>query len=412
MNRLVDPQSTEITSTAMPGGFRGLVLRAQTSPLGFRLMTAHYALLKKAGAMGYSFIVCVALPTLAGFLYLALWASYEYESEARFTVRSANETSPGALVGALSAFSALGIGKASTQDAFVVADYIRSRTIIEDLGGKPLLHELYSKPGIDFFSRLSGDASLEDVWKYWNRKVSAVINTQSDIVTVKAHAYSEQEAHRLTELIVQQSEALVNEISERSRNDALKRADSEVQAAMKRVSLARQNMLEFRNKSSVINPITSASSIATTLTQLMRDKLTLESSRGSLSDVMDKNSPTQRILQTQIDTLDKQIAQLQERLTSQQSDNVIAGQISNFEELQLESQFAEKLLSISQSAYEKARMEQNRQQLYLVAIVRPTVPEKAAYPHLSTAIPMIFVVCLVLWGMVALILASIKDHLG
>jgi capsule polysaccharide export protein KpsE/RkpR len=213
-------------------------------------------------------------------------------------------------------------------------------------------------------------------------------------------------------LIMQRSEALVNEISERSRNDALKRADIEVQTAMKRVSLARESMLEFRNKSNVINPVASASSIATTLTQLMKDKITLENSRGSLSDVMDKTSPTQRILQTQIETLDRQISQLQEKLTSQQSNNVISGQISNFEELQLETQFAEKLLTISQSAYEKARMEQDRQQLYLVSIVKPTVPERATYPYLPTAVPMIFVVCLILWAMVALIIASIKDHLG
>lgn len=231
-------------------------------------------------------------------------------------------------------------------------------------------------------------------------------------MTVKVQAYSAEEAHRLTQMIAKRSEDLVNEISERSRHDTLTRAESEVQSANKRLVAARQNMLDFRNKSSVINPIESASSIGKTLAQLVRDKLTLENSRSTLSEVMDKSSPTQRILQTQIESLDKQIAELQERLTSQRKDNVISGQISSFEELQLETQFAERLLTIAQSAYEKARIDQDRQQLYLVAIVKPTMPEKTSYPRLAIAIPMIFVVFVAFWAMVFLVVASIKDHLG
>jgi capsular polysaccharide transport system permease protein len=412
MNRLVNPHDTDARLTQPPQGLRALILRAETSRIGNRVLSAHFSLLERLGALGYSFLVFVVLPTIVGALYLLLFASHEYESEARITVRSASESGAASMADSLTMLSAFGIGKSAGQDAFVVADYIRSRAIIEDLGGRPLMHELFSRGDIDWFSRLSSRAPFEDIWKYWNRKISAVINTQSSIVTVKARAYSPAEAHRLTDMIVRRSEALVNEISERSRSDTLKRADAEVQSAMQRVGLARQNMLEFRNKSSVINPIESASSIGKTLTELIRDKLLLENSRGSLSDVIDKNAPTQRMLQVQIDSLNRQIAELQEKLTSQRTDNVISGQISHFEELQLETQFSEKLLTIAQASYEKARMEQDKQQLYLVAVVRPSMPEKPSYPKYLTAIPMIFTVMLVLWGMVSLIIASIRDHMG
>lgn len=411
MNQLERPlPDSHVTS--FPQGWRGIVLRAKVSPAGYRIMRAHDRLLERAGALGYSFLFCVVLPTLIVALYLALWASDEYESEARFTVRAAHETTSNSLNDALTMFSSLGISKSTGQDVFVVADYIRSRVIIDDLGGKPFMYELFSKSSIDWISRLSRRATFEDAWKYWNRKVTAIINTQASIITVKVRAYSSAEAHKLSQLIMEQSEILVNEISERSRNDALKRADGEVQAAIKRVSAARQAMLEWRNKASVINPVSSASSINTTLMQLIKDKLLLENSRDALAEAMDKSSPTQRILQTQIDSLDKQITELQSRLTSQQNENVIAGQISTFEELQLETQFAEKLLTIAHSAYERARMDQDKQQLYLIPIVRPTVPEKAIYPRLSVVIPMVFAVFLALWGMFSLVIASVRDHLG
>lgn len=414
MNRPIEPILPNSALEAMPRGLQGWLLRAQMSPVGYRVLTAHHVLLKKAGGLGYTFVLFVVVPTLIAALYLALWASREYESEARLTVRSSSESNiMQGLNEALASFSTLGITKTSPQDVFIVADYIRSRTIIQDLEGAKILHEVYSKPSIDFFSRLKRKATLEELWKYWNRKVSAVINTSSNIITVKVQAYTAQEAHRLTELISNRSEALVNEISERSRSDALNRAEAEVQAANKRVLAARQNMLAFRNKSNVINPVESASSIGKTLSELVRDKLALENSKAALANVMDSASPTQRMLQTQIDSLDKQIGQLREQLTSrQQNENVISGQISSFEELQLETQFAEKLLTIAQGAYERARMDQEKQQLYLVAIVRPTVPERPAYPRLSIAIPMIFIVFSVLWAMVSLIVASIRDHLS
>jgi capsular polysaccharide transport system permease protein len=411
MNRLVDPQLIDHSVTARPGGLRGLILRVQVSPVGYRLMTIHDTLLQKVGALGYSFLICVVAPTLVGFLYLTLWATHEYESETRFTVRAATEA-PSALADALSVFSSFGYSKTSAQDGFVIADYIRSRAIIEDLGGAPLIHELYSKRSIDWFSRLASDATKEDIWKFWNRKVAAILSTQSNILTIRVRANSPEGAHRLADMILKRSEALVNEISERSRSDALNRADIEVQSAIKRLGLARQNMLEFRNKSSVINPVSSASSIGTTLNLLTRDKLALENTRSTLSGVIDENSPTRRILQTQIESLDKQIRQLQERLTSQQNSNVISGQISSFEELQLETQFAERMLTISQSAYERARMDQDKQQLYLVPIVRPTLPEEAKYPRVLMAVSMLFVTCVVIWSMLALIIAAIKDHLG
>jgi capsular polysaccharide transport system permease protein len=410
MNHAVIPPNHGQIAETLPRGWRRLILRAQISPVGYRLMRVHDRLIEKAGPIGYSFLVIVVVPTVLVFLYLSLWSTREYESETRFTVRAANE-SPAILTDALAMFSSLGVNKTTGQDAFVVAEYIRSRAIIEDLGGKDLVENYFSQRGIDWLSRLSKNAPLEDAWKYWNRKVIAVLNTQSNILTVKVRAYSSSEATKLATLVLDRSEALINQISERSRNDALKRADAEVQSAMKRLSAARQSMLDFRNKASVINPVTSASSIGTTLTQLMKDKVILESSRGALADVMDKNSPTQRLLQTQIESIDKQIAQLQEKLTSQQSNDVIAGQISNFEELQLETQFAEKLVTIAQSAYEKARIDQDKQQLYLVPIVRPTVPEQATYPRLALTTSMTFLGLTVLWAMVTLIAAAIRDHL-
>lgn len=128
---------------------------------------------------------------------------------------------------------------------------------------------------------------------------------------------------------------------------------------------------------------------------------------------MDQNAPTMRFLATQIDSVEQQIKNLQEKLTSRGKDAAaIAGQLAVYEDLQLQSQFAEKLFAISQASFEKARAEQEKQQMYVVTIVRPTMPEEATYPKPFVSSAMIFALCLMLWSMLALVIASIGDHIG
>ncbi len=385
--------------------------------VSLRTTTASRALtgsqvVRRLGLFGMSFLLCVVLPAVLSFLYVVLIASEQFESEARFAVRSP-DTKPSAATDALAVLSTFTGVKSTVQDAFIVADYVRSRTIIEDLGGKNAVHALYARSNVDWLSRLKSDASLEDTLFYWRRKVQVAIDTQSNIVTLRVLAFRREDSKTLAEQIVKRSEALVNEISLRSRRDAYARAETEVQIALQRLGTMRAALLSFRNRASTIDPVASATSVGETLTLLTREKLVLEGNRASLRASMDDNSPTVRFLSTQIESLDKQIAALQSRLTGHVKGlETFAGQLADYEDLKLQSQFAEKLLEIAQAGLERARREQEQQQLYLVTIVQPTTPEEARYPRPFTGPLIVFALCLVIWSMGALVVGSVNDHIG
>lgn len=368
---------------------------------------------RRLGVLWYSFIFCVCLPAVIYFIYLLLFASAEYEAEARFAVRGPSETRSSAITDALASLSSVVGGRSTAQDSFIVADYIRSRTIIEDLGGKSVVENIYSKGDVDWFSRLAAGQTLEDVWDYWRHKITAIIDTQSNVLTLRVRAFTPDDAKNLADQIVQRSELLVNEISERARSDASSRAQTEVNLALQRLAKIRAALLEFRTGASTIDPLGSATSLSETLTALSREKITLEGNREALKSVMDKNAPTLRFLSTQIESIDQQIKILQDKLTSQtETTATLSGQLAVYEDLQLQSQFAEKLFTISQAGFEKARAEQEKQQLYVVTIVRPAMPEEASYPKPFVSAAVVFAVCLMFWSMVTLVIASIGDHIG
>jgi capsular polysaccharide transport system permease protein len=360
-----------------------------------------------------TFLLCVVIPTLLAGFYFCLISSREFVAEARFVIRNANPSPiPQAVGDAMSLVRMLGASSGGTQDAFIVTNYIKGRTIIADLGGKARLEELYARPNIDWWSRLAAESSFEDIWKYWKRKVTATIDTRSGIITLEVRAFTREDANQVAKEIVALSETLVNEISERSRRDALTRAETELHDAQVRLHESRDQLLNFRNQHELLDPKMSAESIGDTLTQLVQEKVELENDLATVAGLTSSNSPNQLLLRSRISNVDKQIADFRAKLAGNKLDTALSTQLATYESLQLQVRFMERLYEIAEAAYEKSRQELESQQLYVVMVVRPTMPERAIYPRRTLNTLLTFIWSFVLWSIFALAIAGIRDHVA
>ena len=86
--------------------------------------------------------------------------------------------------------------------------------------------------------------------------------------------------------------------------------------------------------------------------------------------------------------------------------------LSKYEELITEQGFAEKSYESALLNIKTARIEATRKQRYLTMIVYPKLPEEPVKPNQPRDFIVLFIACLLLWGIVSLIVASIKDHTG
>lgn len=393
---------------------------------------------RRFGLFGLSFIVCVVLPTLVFTSYFVFVAPHEYRSDAKIVVRFASEDAtyapvniqnpikqlPGSTNNSLrleptanlpktkpSSGVLFGSNTAASPEIYMVGDYIRSRAIIQDLGGKEFLRKIYDNPNVDSVARLPWPISLEHAWEYWNAKITATIDTQADSLTLSVRAFTPQDAVTLAQKIIEKSEHLVNSITEGSRRDALKRAEEEVKTTRIRLAKAQLALRQFRDTSNSVDPNLSATSANDTLTALVKDKIDLEINRSSLEGaVVAADAPTRRLLDAQIEAKDKQIKQLQSEMTSQTRDDALSGKLAKFQELELENEFAQNQYSTAQNAYQQARVQLAKQQLYLAMVTAPTTPEDPAYPRKLLDSALSFAFFLVLWGMITLVVAAIFDH--
>lgn len=360
-----------------------------------------------------SFLLLVVFPSLIAFFYYSIFASNVFVAETKLTVRAAPESDAKSTTtsgGASSIIGKLGLGKSGSpaQDSRIILDYLRSRAAIEDVGGRVTLAALYDKPAIDWFSRLNSQVYAEELTSYWQGKVTASVDTVSNILTLRVKGYTADDAQYLAQKLVSSSEVLINRISRRSREDALHRAQEEVARSMTELANARLQLLSLQQATGSIDPAQSGKQIAKLISTLTFQKIQLESQLAVSDSTGVKGRPGDRYVQSSLDVINTKIQDLEVMLTGNKASSV-SMQLKDFELLKLRQEFAEQIYTLSRASYEEARRNSEKQQLYLVVVVPPFKPEYALFPRAFLDTLLVMLGCLVLWSIGALLFASVRD---
>ena len=401
---------------AVAGAANGMVLRVSSAVALRRSEPAQQDAgprsLPLPNAYLASFIAVVVIPSIFCFVYLVFIASDQYVAEARFAVQSAQFGLGGAKASSgLGSLSAGSIPSLAGQDAYIIANYINSRAIINDLDGKIDIRAIFQRPEGDFFARLKGNPSAEELTDYWRKMVSTYIDGPSGILTLTVRAFRPADAETLARAVIDASEKLANEVSTRARTTIMRQAENEVRRGESLVRTALTEMRNFRDQQGLIDPVSAATSTSTLLLETMAQEISLQNNYFVASKAMSPGAPTVVELKTRLDGVDAQIAKLKGELTGDSvQGRTIAASLGTFEQLEMNRMFAEKLYTMAQDALERARLRAEQQSIFVSTFVPPSVPQEAKYPlrlSLSLLIP---IGLAMLWGIFALISAAIEDH--
>lgn len=365
-----------------------------------------------------SLAIFVLAPSLLAAVYFSLIASPQFETEARFAVRAARLSDPSSFIPTLTddeQKTQLPISAATdtdlSRDAFLVSNYIRSRNIVLVLDADRGLRRVFGRPGIDYFSRFPQDATLEDLWTYWKGKARASVDSISGIVTLRVQAFSAAESLALANKVLLQAERMLNDYSARIRMDALAMAEQELSKAESEHRAALISLRDFRDSEAFIDPKADISATAKALLRVQLERSSLERERSFASGTLKADAPSLRIINSRLQALDEQIAALQSELTSNDAKLKAASRrIGAFEELELRQQFSGNMLKMVQAAYQRARLQMQKQELYLVLFSPPILPEVAQYPRTLVNTFLVFICTLIGWTLVRLIVAGVRDQ--
>jgi capsular polysaccharide transport system permease protein len=356
-----------------------------------------------------SFIVLFILPLIAASLYWGLIASEQYSTEMKFAVR-AGEGSPLDSLGGM-----FGLGASQqAQDTQIVADYIRSRAMVEALGKNLDLRKIYSSDNVDYFSRFDRTDSIEDLEKYWRKRVDTKIETLSGIVSVDVRAFTPNDSLALGSRILELSESLVNDMSTRSRRDALTQAQKELSRAEERLQSATAAMRDARDTEGVLDAGAAGEALNKVVATLRLELSHLEQDVASQGGGV-RDSPQIRVLQSRIASVRAQIADYSGQvagLDARGSNGSMADRMGLLSQKQMELDLARQQYAQWSAIYENARVDLETQHAYLVTSLRPTLAQKSTYPRRWWEWSIVVFPCLLGWAILAAIAFLVRDNMA
>jgi capsular polysaccharide transport system permease protein len=368
-----------------------------------------------------SFLLMVAIPGGLTGLYFAFIASPQYVIESQFSVRGSSQAS-------MSSFGLSGLFGNSTQssDSYIVASYIDSvqliRDVKEQLGID--LRQYYAKNNIDFWYRIDPNMPLEKFTDYWQDMIEVSYNSTTGNTTLYIYGFSADDSKAIADAVLKVSETLVNDLSEKNRQQMTMLASKQVDRSEERLRKVREEVQKLRSEEKTVDPTALVKSNVELTQKLEGELQDLKTRYDTLLQSVDKDSPQARMMRKQMKSAQDMILKLKLKIGTandaerdQVKNNSQPGQTSNiaeiankFEQLEVEDKFATQAYTTSLAAFETALAEAQKQERYFATFVAPMRPEVALYPKrlLDTFIA-VLVLCAV-WMISQFLYRSFRDH--
>ncbi|WP_227513833.1 sugar transporter [Tritonibacter mobilis] len=382
----------------------------KTSPVArpARMKKRHWGVLA-------SFLCMVMAPLLGVLLYLFVIAEDQYISSTGFTVRGQEGTSATDLLGGLAQFA--GAGGSTGSDSAILYEYIQSQELVEKIDQELNLREHFSEHWPrDWAFALWPDATVEDLTWFWRRIVTIAYDSGSGLTEIQVTAYDREMAQSITQAIVRYSQERINALNDQAREDAMRYARADLDEALERLKVAREELIQFRTRTRIVDPeadIQGRMGVMNNLQQQLAEALVKHDLlRGSVSDDDPRLANSERVIDVIRERID------QER-TNFASDASVSGGgageaypslISEFERLTVDRAFAEESYRVALTSLELARDEASRQSRYLATYISPTLAEDSQYPKRGMFTFLAGLMLLMSWAILVLIYYSVRDR--
>ncbi|MEM9320670.1 MAG: capsule biosynthesis protein [Pseudomonadota bacterium] len=319
----------------------------------------------------------VGLPTLFAAFYFYVIATPLYATNSEFVIQKA-ESGGGA--NPLSGFFG-GTSFGTVQESIAVQSFLEGREAMLMLDDEFGFRDHFSSPDIDPLLRLSPDATDEEVFATYRRNLRIGYDPTEGLIRMEILAADAETSQTYSEALIRYAEARVDEMSQPLRAAQMEGARDSYEAAEAQLIAAQQRVLDLQEQRGVLSTDLEAQTVFQQISTL---ELQLQEERLRLSELLSVGRPNEtrvEVSRQTIESLEGSIAQLRSGLTDGDAGGVSLARISS--ELviaQADMETRQLILAQALQLMETARIEANRQSLYLSISVFPVAPDAAAYP--------------------------------
>lgn len=351
------------------------------------------------------FLLTVILPSCLAAVYYGLLAEDIYTSEARIVVRNPSQPAASPLSAAL---NQTGFGGAQDGNSTVI-EYLQSRQAITETNTDGYLTKAYSGPALFFGDRFGGigGTSEEEFFEYFGKHLSVEEGPTTQVLTITVSAFAPKEAQEINQRLVSRSEELVNSLSQRARIDSIAIAQGEVDEAADKARSAALALANFRERNGIVDP-KQQSEIGLLMISKLQDELIGAQTRLRQLQTYTPRASQIPFLKTQVKGLEGEIESARRELVGGRAS--LSSAMVRFQELELNSQLAEKQLAVVLSSLQEAEAEARRKRAYLEKVAAPSLPDYATQPRRIRGFFAALVLGLLAWGVLKMLLIGVREH--
>ncbi|CAM2781914.1 hypothetical protein PAT01_31090 [Pseudoalteromonas atlantica] len=360
------------------------------------------------------------VPFLLFALYQLVWAAPRYESRAQLIIQQPDGMAT--MDPSMAILSGLGVSSSSTADTEIAKAYIHSEDMLNYLQTHSNIKQHYYEGG-DIFSRLSANASIEDLLKYYQDHTTIEIDENSGVIKILVQGFTPEFAKQLTQTIVNRAEWYINSIGHQLADAQLKFIKTEHNKVEQRLRNAQSKILAFQQKNNLLDPEAEGLALQKITYGLESEIATKSAQLKGLRTTMTDKAPQVVMLEAELSALKNQLELERERL-SQQGDTAnsnhlapssklneraVSEVLAQFADLKIELELAVQGYTSSEVSLDKARIEAYRQLKYLVVVEAPTLPEDNQYPKTLYNILLFAVLQTMIYGIGKILFATAKE---
>lgn len=352
-----------------------------------------------------SFVMIVLAPLTAGIGYLAIIAEDQFDSTVGFSVRNEDMATPIELFGGIA-----DVASSGSSDSDILFEFIRSQEMVADLDAIIDLAGMYTRAQDPLFA-FDPSGTIEDLHAYWDRMVRVTYDTATQLIEIRALAFSPSDAQQIATAIFDESARLIDDLSAIAQQDTITFAKAELERSVDRLKDARERLTAFRVRTQIVDPTADLQGQMGLLSTLQQQLAEVLINADLLRESTRESDP-------RIANADRRIAAIKARIEDERrklgrggsGEKGYAELLSEYERLAMDRQFAEQSYTVALAAYDQALAEARRKSRYLAAYINPTLAEASEYPDKPMLVAISAFFLMMIWGTAVLVFYSIRDR--
>lgn len=323
-------------------------------------------------------MVFIILPTLlVGYYYYKIATPF-YATVSEFQIQKSESASPAGGLGGLFG----GTSFATSQESIAVQSFLESREAMLMLEEQFGLREHFSSPEMDPLNRLAPDATTEDLYDLYSRNLTIGYDPTEGLIRMEMLAADPALSQAFSSALIRAAEERVDQMTQRVREDQMAGARESYEAAEDALAAAQLRVVNLQEQSGVLS---SEAEVGALFNQISTFEIQLQNERLRLAELQAVDRPNQtrvEVAERNIARLEALIAELRNSMTEDAtSQSSLARITSELAVAQADLQTRQLMLAQALQQMETARIEADRQSLYLTVSVNPVAPDEAAYPR-------------------------------